>query len=80
MDKLTVMCSDCMMYPGVVYIEGIVLCDSCFTDLFGLSYKDVVATKICLQCEDKVPKNHTCDANSVDAEEFIEQIKVKEDY
>lgn len=77
MNKFLV-CSDCLMYPGVVYIEGIVLCDSCFTDLFGISYKDVVATKYCQQCETKVPKNHVCDGSTTDAEAFIEQLKIKE--
>lgn len=75
------LCDECLSNPGIVYIEGVIICEICFTDLFGVSFDDVkkAASAFCPACESKVSGNHRCTAASIDAQQLINNIKVKGD-
>jgi hypothetical protein len=72
-------CEECFILPGVAYVEGFILCEICFVDIFGIPWDDVKQAKFCQSCEAKALEPHVCKASSVDAETFIKGIKVKED-
>lgn len=74
------LCEECRMSDGVVYIEGIVLCGDCFTDVFGVSWDSVAkSAAYCPSCESRVAGRHRCEAVSVEADKFLSSLKVKEE-
>lgn len=70
------MCEYCAQGVGVAYVQGIVLCEFCFTMLTDIPWDTVTKAKFCPCCETKFVGQHKCNENSYDAETLIKQLKV----